>query len=159
MLAWIRFLRREREGDWILALGLAACTLLSKTVLCSLPVGLALIAVWQAPEKWRTWSLRLLPCVALAAPIAVVTAWREHAHGNAELPYSNLERLLIASRALWEHVRRLVWPVGLTIVYAHWPVSTTAVSAYLYPLAGIAVFAALWGLRARFGGGPLVGVS
>lgn len=156
---WLNYLESERESAWIVALGLAAATLLSKTVLCTLPVAMAILAVWVAPQRWHVWSVRLAPFVALSIPIAWITIWREHSHGNPPLPYSFLERTLIASRALWTHAGLLIWPVDLTIVYAKWPVSTTDPLSYVFPLAGLAGVATLWSLRGRFGDGPLVAVA
>jgi len=159
MLRWLRFLRFEHERDWWIAVLLAACTLLSKTVLCTLPAAMALVALWQAPTKWRMWTLRLVPFFLMALPIAAVTVWREHAHGNPPLPYTWIERALIASRALWTHVGLLVWPVNLTIVYAAWTVSATDVRAYVFLLAAFGAFLALAALRPRHGSGPLVAAS
>jgi hypothetical protein len=157
VLWWLRFLASGRGRDWGIALGLAAATLLSKTVLCTLPAALALLAWWQAPQRWRSWSLRLLPFVAISIPIAVVTVWREHAHGNPALPFSLLERLLIASRALWTHVAALLWPVDLTIVYAHWPVSPGDPAGWIALLACVAVALVL--RAAPLGRGPVVAVA
>lgn len=159
MLAWLRFLRHRRERDWLGALALGAGALLAKSVLCTLPAGLALVACWKAPRLWRLWGLRLVPFVAVSVPIAALTVWREHAHGNPALPYGLVERVLIAARALWAQVAALVWPVDLTIAYAHWDVSTGDPLAYLPLLAWVAVLAALLALRPRCGDGPLVGVG
>lgn len=159
MLCWLRFLRLERERDWWLALGLAACTLLSKTVLCTLPVAMALVAAWQAPRSWRVWTVRLVPFFIIAVPTAAVTVWLEHSHGNPPLPYTLIERVLIACRALWTHIGLLLWPVDLTIVYAGWPVSAVDGSAYAFLLATIAVGVGLVALRSRQGLGPLVAAT
>ncbi|MBX3027361.1 tetratricopeptide repeat protein [bacterium] len=155
LLCWLRYLASDRERDWIIALALATGTLLSKTVLCTLPAGLALLAWWRAPERWRVWGLRLVPFLLVSAPIAAVTVWREHAHGNPALPYGAVERVLIAARALWVHVAALIWPLDLTIAYARWDVSVADPIGALALLAWLAVALALWRLRARFGGGPL----
>lgn len=159
MLCWLRFLQLERERDWWLALGLGACTLLSKTVLCTLPVAMALFAGWLAPRLWRVWAVRLLPFFVIAVPTAVVTIWLEHSHGNPPLPFTLIERLLIASRALWTHVGLLLWPVDLTIVYSGWAVSAAEPLAYAYLLALIAAGAGLAALRPRHGLEPLVAAA
>lgn len=159
LLAWLRFLETRRERDWILALGWSLATLLSKTILCTLPVAMGLLAWWQAPQAWRVWGPRLVPFVGVSVPIALVTIWREHSHGNPPLPYSFLERTLIASRALWTHIGMLVWPIDLTIVYAKWSVSVRDALAYVFPVAGLAGFATLIALRPRFGSGPFVAAA
>lgn len=154
---WIGYIERGRERDWVIALGLAACTLLSKTILCTLPAALLLVAWWKAPGRWRDWLVRLVPFLLISMPIAWVTIWREHSHGNPPLPYTLPERVLIAGRALWTHVGLLVWPAGLTIVYDSWPVSVRDPRAWLYPLAVLAVGAALAAGHRRLGWGPFVG--
>jgi Tfp pilus assembly protein PilF len=100
-----------------------------------------------------------VPFVLISVPIAAVTVWREHAHGNPALPFGVLERVLIASRALWAHVMALLWPIDLTIVYSHWGVAIDGPAAYLALLAWIAVAIALLLLRARYGLGPLIAMG
>jgi tetratricopeptide (TPR) repeat protein len=155
MLWWVRFLRTQRERDWMIALALAACALLSKGVLCTLAAALALVAWWKAPWQWRTWTVRLVPFVLISALMAAVTVWREQAHANPSLPYTELERLLIASRAMWTHAAMLVWPAGLTIAYAGWKVSISDPFAYVFPVATLVVIVLLLASRSRHGTGPL----
>lgn len=159
MLCWLRHLQLERARDWWLALAFAACTLLSKTVLCTLPAAMALVALWQAPRSWRVWAPRLVPFFVMALPIAAVTVWLEHSHGNPPLPFTLVERVLIAGRALWTHVGLLLWPVNLTIVYSGWEVSAVDASAYLFPLAVVGAGVGLAALRSRHGAGPLVAAA
>lgn len=159
VLAWLRVVdgggRRALVATW----ALGAATLLAKTVLCTLPAALLLLAVWRRPDTWRRHLAKLLPLFLLAVVIAWVTVWREHAHGNPPLPYTMVERFLIASRALWTHVGMLAWPDGLTIVYDKWPVSARDPGAWVWPLAGGALLAALAALRPRCGAGPLVAAA
>ncbi len=159
VLVWLTYLQSRRARHWLLATALLCLTLLSKSVLCTLPVALALLALWRKPASWREWSLRLAPSLAIAAVMAAVNVWREHAQNNPPLPYDLLERTLIAARALWTHVGSLVWPIDLTIAYSHWPVSTADFGAYLYLLAAILVPVLFVVKRRSWGSGPLVAIG
>ena len=66
-----------------------------------------------------------------------------------------LERCLIAGRALWFYLGKLVWPEPLIFIYPRWSIDAGAPWQYLYPLAALAVVAGLWLLRHRLGRGPL----
>lgn len=156
VLCWLRYLESNRLAPWLLALAFSGLTLSAKSVLCTLPVSLALLSWWKAAPAWRRWSLRLLPMVGFSIAFAALNIWREQLHGNPPLPYSILERVLLASRALWTHVAALVWPVGLTAVYEPWPVSTTDTLGWIALLASIAVGSVLLAGQRRFGRGPLV---
>jgi cytochrome c-type biogenesis protein CcmH/NrfG len=159
MLAWLDLLDSGRQRSWLLSVLFGAGALLSKAILCTLPAAMALLAWWRVPKQWRRWSPRLLPLLVGSAAIAAVSVWREHAHGNPDLPYSLLDRLLIASRALWVQVAALVWPVDLTIAYDRWQVSAQDPFAYAFVLAWIAVAAVLILVRPRYGDGPIVAVA
>lgn len=156
--AWLSYLKRGGATLWWVSFALTAATLLSKSVLCTLPAAMGVLAWWRAPERWRHWTLQLIPFVLLAVAMAGITVWREHAHGNAPLDYSLLERVLIAGRALWTYIAMVVWPVDLTIVYDPWEVDSTAGWAYLFPLTVVVMVIGLFLERHRIGSGPLVAV-
>jgi tetratricopeptide (TPR) repeat protein len=158
LLAWLRHLETADARSWWGCLLFAVLTLLSKTVLCTLPVAMALLAWWKAPDRWRSWGAALLPFLALSSVMAGITVWREHSHGNAPLEYSLLERGLIAGRALWTYVATLIWPMNLTVLYEPWEVNAAAPAAYLPPLAVLAVVVGLVLWRQRLGAGVLVAV-
>jgi tetratricopeptide (TPR) repeat protein len=82
----------------------------------------------------------------------VVTAWIERtiigAHG-ADYQFTLIERTLIAGRAMWFYLTKLVWPADLIFIYPKWRISESAPVQYLYPLCALVLFAALWALRSR----------
>src|SRR3989338_6569719 len=76
-----------------------------------------------------------------------------------ELGLSMAERALIAGRAVWFYLWKLVWPHPLAFFYPRWPVDAGQFFQYLPPIAVLAVLAGLWRLRARWGKGPWVAAA
>ena len=162
LLAYLRFVDAvppARRRWYALSLTLFAAALLAKTVICSLPAVLCLILWWKRGRLGRADVASLLPHFALGAVLAAVTVWMERHHVGAtgvDWQLSFVERCLIAGRALWFYAATLVWPVGLTFIYPRWQIDPTIWWQYLYPAAALVVLGALYGMRRRFGRGPLV---
>ena len=155
ILAWLRFLaQREWRHCW-LALGCFACTLLSKSILSPLPVALLLLTWWKRPADWRRAGIALLPFFILSLAMSAVGWWREQLYHNPPLPLSLAERVLIANRAVWFYVGKLLWPVSLTPIYPRWEMHVSVWSASLLLLT-LAVLAGLWAAHRRLSRGPLV---
>jgi tetratricopeptide (TPR) repeat protein len=138
---------------------LFACALFSKTVTCSLPAAILLILWWrQGRVSWKE-ALTLAPFFILGMLLALNTVAMESrlvaGGGGDDWNLSFLQRCLIAGRALWFYAGKLVWPVSLTFIYPRWQVDARAAWQYLFPVAALAVLAALWLLRRRLGRGPL----
>ncbi len=148
-------LRRYR-----LAFALFVAALLCKTVTASLPAVLALIFWWKEGRvDWARRWLPLMPFFAIGAAFGLTTAWVErHVLGaeGAAFTLSWLERTLVAGRALWFYLGKLVWPDDLIFVYPRWTVDASAWADWVFPIAAAAGAAALWALRSRIGRGPLV---
>jgi tetratricopeptide (TPR) repeat protein len=174
-LAYLRFARDFKpEGtesgspgsprDWrwyLLAAVLFICALLSKTVTCSLPAALLLVCWWKRGRLSRQDIVPLLPFFAIGIFFGLLTAWMErHFVGaqGAAFTLTFIQRCLIAGRALWFYVAKLVWPLTLTFIYPKWQVSPAIWWQWLFPAASIALVAALWFARRRIGRGPLVAV-
>jgi hypothetical protein len=61
------------------------------------------------------------------------------------------ERLIIAGKAIWFYLGKLVWPHPLIFIYPRWDVDSSKVIAYLPLLAAMAGLIALWFVRAQWG--------
>ncbi len=100
----------------------------------------------------------LLPFFATGIALALVTVWVETHHVGAQgdgwaLPF--VSRILLAGRALWFYVGKLVWPYPLMFFYPRWPIDSHLWWQYLFPLAAVGIAVGLWLARRRFGRGPL----
>ncbi|MDQ6859918.1 MAG: tetratricopeptide repeat protein, partial [Verrucomicrobiota bacterium] len=153
LICWARFLEkntRNRAAFYVGALACYALALFSKTTACTLPAALVLI-LWlrRMPITLRRW-LEIAPFVALAAAMAAVTIWWERYHQGtqgAAFAVGFGERVLIANRALWFYLAKLIWPNELSFSYPHWSISTAHPLDYLWPVLTIAVAFAIWFLR------------
>ena len=90
---------------------------------CSLPVAMALILYWKLGRIGRGHVLSLMPFVAIGAPMALVTVHFEKIYTGAEgadWSLGFLERMLIAGKAVWFYLQKLLWPVDLTFSYPRW---------------------------------------
>lgn len=167
--------RGVRRAPWryAAALLLYLCALLSKSVTVSLPAALLLVHWWRdhrqasVAEPWKSrisrWLsgrvLPLLPFFVIGLVFSIITIWLEKHHvgaEGAEWDLSFVERCLIAGRALWFYIAKLLWPVGLCFNYPRWNIDATAWWQYLYPAAYAALLAACWLGRRRLGLAPLV---
>ena len=148
-------------GRWryyALALLLFAAALCSKTVACSLPAAFLLVRWWKRGTLSRRDAWMTAPFFALGLVLALNTAILEKQQVGAagtEWNFSAVERLLIAGRALWFYLGKLVWPSKLTFIYPRWQIDSQTWWQYLYPLAALGAIGVLWALRRRLGRGPL----
>jgi tetratricopeptide (TPR) repeat protein len=145
-----------------LALLFYLCALLSKTVTCTLPAVILLVLWWKRDRiHWRDVVL-LIPFFVLGFALGLTTVWMEKnvvgAQGEQWTSLSILDRFLVAGRALWFYVGKLLWPSKLTFNYPRWHVDTGVWWQYLFPLSVVLTLAALWFFRGRIGKAPLVAV-
>ena len=162
-LAWLRFTEETRPGrgtrHYLLALALFALGMLCKSIVVTLPAALLIWHWWKRGRVTGADLLRLAPFIAVGAAMAAADVSFYNVREPVSLDYSALERVLIASQALWFYVGKLFWPGGLAVIYPHWEVSAGDAVAWVYVAASAGVALGLWFLRRRVGRGPLAGVS
>jgi tetratricopeptide (TPR) repeat protein len=144
-------------GSWLLYLAALA----SKSVSASLPAALLLALWWKRGAILRRDWATLVPMLVAGAALGLLTAWLERVHVLARGPewdLSLLERALIAGRALWFYAAKLVWPVDLAFIYPRWTIDASVWWQYAFPLAAVALVAALFVWRHRIGRGPVTAV-
>lgn len=150
---------RRRWGAYGSALVLFLGALLAKTTAFSLPAVILLICWWKRGSiRWRADVLPTLPFFALAMGCSALTSWLERHHVGAlgaDWNHSFPERCLIAGRALWFYVGKLLWPVNLCFDYPQWHLNAGSPGQWLYPAAVIGVLLGLWLARGRIGRGPI----
>jgi protein O-mannosyl-transferase len=157
------YLEFDRTRNWRLyffALGLFVLGLISKTVIATLPAALLLVFWWQRGKlSWKQDVLPLIPFFVAGVGAGLFTAWMEWAFVGAkgsEFNFTFIERTLIAGRAIWFYLDKLIWPVDLIFMYPRWQVSQMAWWQYLFPAMALLVTVGLW-LHSRRNRGPLAG--
>jgi len=150
---WLRFLDEKTGHPWwyyILALVFYALALTAKTTACTLPAALLLI-LWlkKMPINWRRLA-QVVPFVAMGIGMGLVTVWWEHyqQHTQGKLfEMGLLERVLVASRAVWFYAGKLLWPANLAFSYPRWTISASDAGAYGWVAATVVLGAVIWRVR------------
>ncbi len=156
---WIRFLDQEPKAwsrDYALALLFYCLALLSKTTACTLPAALLLVLWLQHRPITRARLLQVVPFVVLGLGMGLLTMWWERYHQGTAGPifaFTWLERMLIASRAVWFYAGKLAWPSHLSFSYPRWEINISDPVAYAWLAAGIAAAALIFSARRFVGRG------
>ena len=158
VLAWMRFVEQPRRGWYVCSLALYAAGLLSKSIVITLPVALLIWHWWQQSRVTSTDLLRLVPFGVVGLVITVGDLSFYWSRTDESLDYSLIERMLIATRALWFYVGKLLWPSELAVIYPLWDIRVADPLAWGYLIAAVALALALWYFRPQLGRGPLAGV-
>jgi tetratricopeptide (TPR) repeat protein len=87
--------------------------------------------------------------------MGVLAMWWERYHqGTSRAVFtflSPIERVLVASRAVWFYLSKLIWPSNLTFIYPRWDVAPTHLLNYAWLLAAVIACGALYFLRRYWG--------
>src|SRR6266403_4760016 len=160
-LWYLRFDESRSRRSYVLALGLFLLGLLSKTAIVTLPLALLAIFWWKRGTiSWRRDVVPLIPFFFFSAASGLMTRWVEYGNIGYRarmLDLSLLDRCLIAGRAFWFYLWKLLWPSNLMFVYPRWEISAAVPWQYIFPLAVLVLLGILWSLR-RWSRTPLAGV-
>src|SRR5205814_3194434 len=123
----------------------------AKTTACTLPAALFLI-LWlqKRPMSWKR-IFQIIPFFILGIAMGALAMWWERYHqGTSRTVFtflSPIERVLVASRAIWFYLSKLAWPSNLTFIYPRWDIAPTYLLNYAWPLAGVLACGAIYFLR------------
>ena len=158
LLAWIVFVDERTRRSWIfycLALIFYVLALSAKATACTLPVALFLILWLQRKPVAMRRLMQIVPFVVLGIGMGLLAVWWERYHQGTNrgvfIFLSPIERILVASRAVWFYLTKIVWPFKLTFIYPRWNISPADLLDYIWLLAGIAGCVAIYFLRRYFG--------
>ena len=157
LLAWIRFIderTKHRWGFYGLALVLYGLALSAKSTACTLPVALLLIWWLQKKPINRERIVQILPFFLLGLGMAMLAIWWERYHQGtrgALFAIGPIERVLIASRAVWFYLGKLIWPSSLTFIYPRWTISSANPLDYAWLSAGAGLCALIYFARRYVG--------
>jgi tetratricopeptide (TPR) repeat protein len=158
LLCWIAFIDERTKRPWLfygLALILYLLALLAKTTACTLPAALFLI-FWleKKPISWKR-IFQITPFLVLGLAMGALAMWWERYHqGTSRAVFtflSPVERALVASRAVWFYLSKLIWPSNLTFIYPRWDIAPTHLLNYVWLLAGLILCVGIYFLRRYVG--------
>lgn len=166
LLAWLKFIdadlqsRRSRHF-YLLSLLLYALALAGKTTACTLPAALVLV-LWlkNQPLNLKRW-LQIAPYIFLGLAAGALVIWWEMHHQRTEFAKFDLgliDRLLIASRALWFYIGKLLCPTNLAFSYTKWKIDPANPLQYTALVACVTAAFCLWHWRKKIGRGTIAAV-
>ncbi|HWB54104.1 MAG TPA: tetratricopeptide repeat protein [Tepidisphaeraceae bacterium] len=167
ILTYLHFLKIDQQdvepaGEdywWYgLSLLLFVAGLLSKSIVCSMPVVVAILIWWKRGRLSGKNIALLMPFLVFGAAMAMVTSWFEvHIVGafGPDWNHTPVQHILIASHIVWFYVEKLIVPANLTLIYPKWPIRSLD---WLYLVGLMAVLAILIAGARKIGRGPLVAV-
>ena len=153
LLTWIEYVdatHKPRRILYVAALVFYLLALSAKATACTLPAALFLVLWLKQRPIGRRPLLEIIPFVVLALGIGLVAVWWEKYHQGTRMLVSlgPVERLLIASRAIWFYLGKIFWPAKLTFIYPQWRIDPTSPIAYSWPIAvAVALVLIFYGRR------------
>jgi len=158
LLAWIAFVDERTRRPWIFyCLALISCVLAlsAKATACTLPAALFLILWLQKRPITMRRLIQIVPFLVLGVGMGLLAVWWERYHQGTNRDVftflSPLERILVASRAVWFYLSKIFWPSNLTFIYPRWNISPGNLFDYIWFLAGVAACVAIYFLRRYVG--------
>jgi len=158
LVAWIAFVDKRTRRQWIfysLALIFYVLALSAKATACTLPAALFLILWLQKKPITVRRLMQIVPFVVLGVGMGLLAVWWERYHQGTNRAVftflSPVDRILVASRAVWFYLSKIFWPSNLTFIYPRWNISPADLLDYIWLLAGIAACVAIYFLRRYFG--------
>lgn len=137
--------------SYALSLICGILAILSKSSTVMLPVVLGLCAWWMGSRLSPRALGMLVPFLLVSLVAGGWTVWEQKYHSGAlghEWEQSWPERFVIAGKAAWFYLAKLIWPNPLLYIYPRWKIDAAQPLAWL-PLAGAtAGMFALWRGRA-----------
>jgi len=140
-------------GWFVLSLLFFSLATLSKPSVVMLPFVLALCIWWMRGRiRWRD-ALAVAPFAMISGLASAWTIWEQKFHSRAIGPdwdQTLPERLIIAGRAIWFYLGKLIWPDPLIFIYPRWEVNPPNLIAYFPLVSVITVLIALWFIGQRW---------
>ena len=127
---------------------------LSKPSVVMLPIVLAICVWWRRGRIGWKDGVPLAPFLLISAFASAWTIWEQKFHASAvgpEWAQTWPERLIIAGRAIWFYLAKLVWPHPLIFIYPRWEIHSWQWMAYLPLLAATLGLIVSWALPGRAG--------
>ncbi|MGA2508568.1 MAG: hypothetical protein ABSF80_13955, partial [Chitinispirillaceae bacterium] len=152
-LAYLKFDHGHKKKHYVIALLLFLCGLFAKSVIVTLPAALLVVFWWKRGRiEWKRDVAPLVPFFVIGIISGLFTAWVERRFVGAvgsEFSFTVIDRCLIAGRAVWFYLYKLLWPANLIFIYPRWHIDSFAVWQYLFPAAFLLAAVLFWRLRSR----------
>jgi Flp pilus assembly protein TadD len=162
LLAWMKFAGTNSWGFYGLAFFLYLLALFAKTTACTMPAAM-LLTLWLQKRPINLQRLiEVAPFFVTGVVLGLFSIWWEKHLGNYQakygLSFSLLQRLLIATHAVWFYAGKLVWPVNLAFSYPRWDLNGGDPRQYIGMIGCALTAVFLWLWRRKVDRGPVAAV-
>ncbi len=132
----------SKVDGWALLLFL--CALLSKSVTVTLPVLFLLLNGWMKQTWDKKTLFRMLPFLGVGLGVGLFTVYFEHhlvrAQGAA-WNFTLAQRVIIAGKAFWFYLGKLIYPSSLAFIYPRWTIDASSILPCGYALLALSLLA------------------
>jgi len=139
---------------WWLAMLFFVLAMFAKTTACTLAPILILIAHLSGHRLDRRLLLRIVPFFFAGLVMGLITIWYEHVKqgtSGQQFAMSMVDRVSLASRALWFYLGKLFWPMDLSFSYTRWDLGSRPMIWLAYCLACVSLLAGIILAQRRIG--------
>jgi tetratricopeptide (TPR) repeat protein len=149
LLAWVEYVdatSERRRVFYLAALFFCVLALFAKSTACTLPAALLLILWLKKKPIGRRALFEVVPFVLLALGVGSLAVWWEKYHQGTRVLVSlaPIDRLLVATHAIWFYLSKIFWPSDLTFIYPQWKIDPANLFDYVWLLmlavAGVAIY-------------------
>src|SRR5262249_3705510 len=112
---------------------------------------------WKRMPINRSRLLKIVPFFLIGLGMGLLTIWWERHHVGTRgevFSIGLVNRILIASRAIWFYAGKLLWPTNLTFSYPRWNIDHTNAVAYSWLVACVVTGLLIGYARRWLGRGP-----
>ena len=161
LIAWMRFIEPRRDRArcaYGTSLFFYALALASKVTACTLPAAQILLLWLRGHRIDRNRWAQVAPFAVLGVGMGlVITYWERYHIGTVgdRFSMSLVESFLVATRAVWFYLGKLLWPTNLAFSYPKFEIDPSDPAQYVWALAGVVLLGLFWGWRHTIGRAPL----
>lgn len=150
------FYSDQKKWIYISSILLFLAALLTKTSVVGFPFVILLIIWWKRGRIRVEDIYRLIPFFAAAITIGFFDAILIKTGMGYSYGLTIIDRILIAGRAIWFYIYKLLFPFNLMAHYPRWQINPYNPLQYAFPLSLVIMIWLLWRYRNKIGRLPLV---
>jgi len=158
-LAYLEFDRKKAMRAYFASVVLFILAMLSKSVAVTFPAAIVLYLWWKRHRLTARCLLPTIPLFIVALGFAVLGIVLERGHRPMDYGLSPAMRWILAGKAFWFYLWKVLWPTNLMPIYGRWPLNAKSVVSHVFPLACPGSFALLYRMRDKWGKGPLMALG
>jgi tetratricopeptide (TPR) repeat protein len=150
----------RRCATYLLCAGFFLLAILTEPAVCAFPLVMILVTRWKRGKLSNRQKLGIAPMIAAAAIVVGLVIWAQITRTSEDRWAPDiLSRLLIAGRAIWFHLSKLVFPWPLVFVYKRWTLSIANLANWSAAIAVVGAAIFVYKKREKLGSGTVLAIA